>query len=183
MKNGRKEQTLSEIIARRRERAITGQESRSLLVRVAFIVLAGYVLMTQVFLITQNHGQGMFPAMKDGDLTVVFRLQDDYAQDDIISYQINGVRYFGRIVADENDVVTLDEGGTLTVNGTRHDGEILYPTYAIGEDIEYPYRVPEGCVFVLGDYRTQTQDSRDFGPIPMESVEGKVITILRRRGL
>ena len=43
--------------------------------------------------------------------------------------------------------------------------------------------VPENHVFILGDYRTQTVDSRDFGPVPMECVAGKVITILRRRGL
>ena len=43
--------------------------------------------------------------------------------------------------------------------------------------------VPEGSVYVLGDYRTNTQDSRDFGAIPIKSVQGKVITILRRRGL
>lgn len=49
--------------------------------------------------------------------------------------------------------------------------------------ITYPYTVPEGHVFILGDYRTQTEDSRDHGPIPMEDVEAKVITILRRQGI
>lgn len=38
-------------------------------------------------------------------------------------------------------------------------------------------------MFILGDYRTQTEDSRDHGPIPMEDVEAKVITILRRQGI
>ena len=58
----------------------------------------------------------------------------------------------------------------------------MCPTYVRGE-LAYPSPVPQGCLYVLGDRRTDTQDSRDFGPIPMESVEGKVITILRRRGL
>ena len=48
---------------------------------------------------------------------------------------------------------------------------------------KYPYRVPKGCVFLLGDYRTQTKDSRDYGPIKMEDVKAKVITVLRRREL
>ena len=68
------------------------------------------------------------------------------------------------------------------MNGTPQSGEILYPTYP-KEGMEYPYRVPEGTVFVLGDYRTQTEDSRDFGPVSLDDVEGKVITILRRRGI
>ena len=78
--------------------------------------------------------------------------------------------------------MTLDDSGTLLVNGTVQSGEILYPTYAEGE-LEYPYAVPEGYVFVLGDYRTQTTDSRTLGAVPMGDVKGKVITILRRRGL
>lgn len=177
-----KNPSIADVIARRRERLLLAEDFRSLVVRVAVLVAAGWLLFTQVFLITQTRGQGMFPALKDGDLAIVFRLQEDYAREDVITYTVEGERYFGRIIARETDVVTLDDGGSLMVNGTTQSGEIMYPTYA-KEGIEYPYRVPNGCVFVLGDYRTQTMDSRDFGPIPMEDVEGKVITILRRRGL
>ena len=88
----------------------------------------------------------------------------------------------GRVIAREGDVVNIDENGTLHVNGTVQGGEIMYPTYA-KEGIEYPYKVPEDSIFILGDYRTQTEDSRDFEAIPIDDVEGKVITILRRRGL
>ena len=94
----------------------------------------------------------------------------------------DGQRRVGRVVARETDVITLDDSGTLLVNGTVQSGEILYPSYA-KEGITYPYTVPEGHVFILGDYRTQTEDSRDHGPIPMEDVEAKVVTILRRQGI
>ena len=60
--------------------------------------------------------------------------------------------------------------------------EIIFPTFP-GETLTYPYRVAGDSVFVLGDYRTQTEDSRNFGSIPLDDVEGKVITYLRRRGL
>jgi signal peptidase I len=76
----------------------------------------------------------------------------------------------------------MDEAGTLRVNGTVQGGDILYPTYT-KEGLEYPYRIPEGQVFIMGDYRTNTLDSRDYGSIPMEEVKGKIITILRRRGI
>lgn len=124
----------------------------------------------------------MFPALKDGDLVFAFRLQQEYAKKDVVVYEVDGQEYIGRIAARGTDVVTLDDSGTLLVNGTVQSGEILYPTYAEGE-LEYPYVVPEGYVFVLGDYRTQTTDSRTLGAIPMGDVKGKVITILRRRGL
>lgn len=178
----RKTEEIADVIARRRERIAVRRDYASLLMRILVLAAAGYVFFTQVFLITQTSGLGMFPALRDGDLTIVFRMQQTVARDDVIAYQVGGQRHFGRIVARETDVVTMDESGTVLVNGTPQSGEILYPTYA-KEGIEYPCRVPEGCVFVLGDYRTQTQDSRDFGPIPLSDVEGKVITILRRRGL
>lgn len=177
-----KEETLSEVISRRRNRVLDRQDLTSLLLRILFLVLAGWALLTQVFLIMQTNGNGMFPAVKDGDLIIGFRLQQDYAKNDVIVYTVDGKRQVGRIVARASDVVTLDESGTLLVNGTAQSGEIMYPTYAKG-GFEYPLRVPEGHVFVLGDYRTQTTDSRDFGPVSMKDVEGKVITILRRRGL
>ena len=49
--------------------------------------------------------------------------------------------------------------------------------------LSYPYQVPENSVFVLGDYRTRSTDSRLYEAISLDQVEGKVITILRRRGL
>ena len=45
------------------------------------------------------------------------------------------------------------------------------------------YTVPEGCLFLLNDCRTQGEDSRHFGGVPEKNVAGKVITLLRRRGL
>lgn len=182
MKKQRETNEVADVIAKRREKTAIRKGYVSLLVRVIVLIAAGYVFFTQVFLITQTHGQGMFPALKDGDLAIVFRLQQAYAREDVIAYRAGGERRFGRIVARGTDVVTIDESGVLLVNGTPQSGEILYPTYP-KEGMEYPYRVPEGTVFVLGDYRTQTEDSRDFGPVSLDDVEGKVITILRRRGI
>lgn len=153
------------------------------LVRVLLIAAAGWILFTQVFLVTQAHGSGMFPAVKDGDLVIVFRMQKEYAAGDVVCVKLGDERHIVRISARENDVVMLDGSGTLTVNGSVQNGEILYPTYAKDGGPAYPYRVPEGSVFVTGDFRTQTEDSRDWGAVRMDQVEGKVITILRRRGI
>lgn len=178
----KQEETSAGIITSRRNRALERQGYISLLIRVLFLVLAGWILFSQVFLITQASGNAMFPSVKDGDLVVAYRLQREYAKNDVVAYTVDGKTHIGRIVAGATDVVTLDDSGTLLVNGTAQSGEILYPTYA-KEGIEYPYQVPENHVFLLGDYRTQAKDSRDFGAIPKENVKGKVITILRRRGL
>lgn len=170
------------VIRARRIALNTKEEYKSLALRIVMLGLAVYIIFTQAFLITRNSGLGMFPALKDGDLVIAYRLQKEYAKNDVVVYTIDGKQEIGRIIARETDVVTLDDSGTLRVNGIVQSGEILYPTYKKG-DLEYPYQVPEGEVFLLGDYRTNAVDSRDFGSVSMKQVAGKVITILRRRGL
>ncbi|MCI6886552.1 MAG: signal peptidase I [Lachnospiraceae bacterium] len=182
MSKQKKVKTAAEIIRARRIALNTKQEYLSLFSRIVVLALAAYIIFTQVFLITQNRGQDMFPAVKDGDLIIAFRMQKEYAKNDVVVYTVDGKQEVGRIIGRETDVVTMDESGKLLVNGTVQSGEIMYPTYA-KEGLEYPYKVPEGHVFLLGDYRTNSEDSRDHGSISMRNVEGKVITILRRRGL
>lgn len=161
--------------------------------QVAVLAGAGWILFTQIFMFVRVQGTEMFPALKDGDLALVFRMQRSYAAGDVVSYEADGALHIGRIIAGENDVVTFDGSGGLLVNGTVQSGDILYPTYARSEDEDQAdasedeasltVRIPQTCVYILGDYRTQSMDSRDFGPIPSGQVKGKVITILRRRGI
>ena len=68
----------------------------------------------------------------------------------------------GRVLARGGDIVTLSESGVVEVNGSAQGGGILYPTYPKSL-LSYPYAVPEDSVFILGDCRTQAEDSRDFG--------------------
>lgn len=175
--------TNASIITRRRNQALDAHDTASLLLRILFLALTAWILLTQVFLITQVRGNEMFPAVKDGDLLIGFRLQDTYVKSDVVVYTASGKTRIGRIAARESDIVTIDDSGTLLVNGTAQSGEILYPTYPEDSILDYPYTVPEGHVFILCDYRTQSEDSRHLGPVPLKNVKAKVITILRRRGL
>ncbi len=179
-----KEQNLSnqQIILRRRNQALDRKGWISLGLKTILAAVLVWAALSQVFLITQARGNGMFPAVKDGDLVIAYRLQGEYVKKDLVVYTLDGEQRVGRVAAIGGDVVTLDDSGSLLVNGTLQEGEIVYPTYA-KEALTYPYQVPEGHVFILGDYRTQAEDSRDFGPVPLNQVEAKIITILRRRGL
>ena len=110
----------------------------SLLTRLAAAAAALTVLLGVVLLVTQAEGQDMFPAVKDGDLLIAYRLQRRWAQDDLVLYRQEGVLRLGRVAAVGGDVVMLEEDGTLRVNGTLHAGEVLYPTYPAG-GVTYPY--------------------------------------------
>ena len=157
--------------------------------RILVLGLVAWLILTYGFLITQCSGQEMYPAMKDGDRCIIFRqetfrlMKQEYVAGDIVAYRAEGERHFGRVVAVGGDTVQIDSTGSIMVNGVTEGEDILYPTYVRGDDLVTLNIVQKNTLYVLGDYRTNTQDSRDFGPIPLDSVEGKVISILRRRGL
>lgn len=172
----------AEVIRERRRALYTKKGYISLAIRIILLIGIGYILFTQVFLITRATGNDMFPAIKDGDLVIAFRLHKEYVKDDVAVYKMEGKTHLGRVAARETDVVTLDDSGTLLVNGTAQVGEIIYLTLA-REGLTYPLRIEENRLFLLGDHRMESIDSRDYGPIELRKLEGKVITILRRRGL
>lgn len=174
--------TPEKVIRQRRMALNVKQGYIDLLIRVVCVALVVWFLMSFVFLVCQTDGMAMFPAIKDGDLVISYRLQKKYEKNDAVVFDIDGKNRVGRILAFEGDTVVVKENGTLFVNGTIQQGEIMYPTYPKG-GIKYPYVVPEGECFILCDYRTKCDDSRDFGSVSMKDVKSKIITILRRQNL
>ena len=153
-----------------------------LLARTILFVLVVYIFFTKILCFQRVEGMQMFPSLKDGDLTLSYCLKQTFRPNDVIIYEINGEKYFGRIIAVGGNEIDIDGSGDVKINGISESGEIIYPSYHKGT-IKYPYKIPEGSVFVLGDYRTQTKDSREFGAIKESQIKGKVLTILRRRGI
>ena len=178
----KKPRTPEEAIKQRRDQLAAKAENRSLLLRVVLIAVVCWGFFHYLFLITQVKGMDMFPAVKDGDLVLGSRLEKDYAKNDVVVYERSGTLRVGRVLARGGDIVTLSESGVVEVNGSAQGGGILYPTYPKSL-LSYPYAVPEDSVFILGDCRTQAEDSRDFGPGQCSAVKAKVITLIRRRGL
>jgi signal peptidase I len=126
----------------------------------------------------------MYPRVRDGDLILSFRLERDYEIGDVVSFQINGRDRVARIVAQGGDVVDLSDDGELMINGNvEEEDEIFYRTDPEGIDITYPYTVDEDSYFLLCDFRTGAEDSRSYGAISQSDLEGKVITVLRHRGI
>ena len=84
-----------------------------------------------------------------------------------------------RVIATGGDVVDIVDG-VLYVNGEEQEESYVYgkPTYEMdtnsGVTISYPYTVPEGYLWVMGDNRTNSSDSRVFGPVSVDSVTGRV---------
>lgn len=146
-------------------------------------VLAVLVCFVFVFGVYVQKGTDMYPRIRDGDLIFFFRLDKSHVINDVLTYEVDGKRYTGRYVAMEGDVVDINEKGQLLVNGNVQIEEVYYPTFKMGTDIVYPYKVPEDHLFMLGDFRTNATDSRSLGAIQQDDIDGKVITFIRRRGI
>ena len=153
------------------------------LIKIAVVVLAVFLTTQYVFGVFVNRGNDMFPSVKDGDLIITYKLEDVYVNE-AVAYKYDGDTYFGRIVGREGDVIGISDIGELTVNGTRPSEQVFYATYPADiSEIRYPYTVPEGCVFILCDFRTTGIDSRLFGAVNKKDLLGKMIFVLRRRGI
>ena len=170
-----------EEIRKKRYRLLTRRGYLGLLKNVVIMAIILLIAFTQVFLITAASGTDMYPAILDGDIVLGYRLDRNYVKNDVVVCKVDGKTVLGRVVARAGDSVEMTEDGILFVNGTEQTGEIAFPTYPGKQS--YPYIVPEGCVYLLGDYRTNTTDSRTFGPVKETDIKAKVVSILRRRGI
>ena len=77
-------------------------------------------------------------------------------------------------------MIDLDELGHLTRNGERAaETEILFGEQDRDDWITFPYTVPEGCYFCLGDNRPRSEDSRELGAFRRREITGKVLAQFR----
>lgn len=174
--------SLTAVITKRRQKAIRHIEDVSLLrstITTLLIIAVAAAVFFSLFSFHIVEGNDMFPSICDSDLVLCFR-DKDLTKNDIVFYQARGELYCGRVVAKGGDRVSISAGGGFTVNGTNQSSEIIYPTYPHG-DKDFTIEVPEGSVFILGDFRTEAVDSRDFGCISLDDVEKKVIVLIRHR--
>ena len=179
-----KESILPEKVIKQRKQRILEKEDMSFFFKKVFVViLAIGILLTTIYGIEFVEGQNMYPSIKDGDVAVYFRLNQEYQIGDVVALKKNQSNYLGRIVAREGDLVEITEDDELIINNNVQQEEIYFLTYPDKNGLMFPWKVREGCVFVLGDFRTGAVDSRAFGEVSLEEIEGKVITVLRRRGI
>ena len=118
----------------------------------------------------------MTPTLMNGDLLIYNRMVSEYKPGDIISMWVpSGDYYVKRVIATGGDVVDIADGKVYV------NGELLEDDWGYGETMEetgaviYPYTVREGNVFVLGDNRSVSMDSRTFGEVNKRQIKGRVI--------
>ena len=125
----------------------------------------------------------MLPTVRSGDLVLETIRFYTIESGDIISFKPDGrdVYYIKRVIATEGDIVDFDfSKGIVYVNGTAiEESYTKSPTYERG-DTEFPMTIKPGRVFVLGDNRNASTDSRFsiVGQVRTDRVAGKIILII-----
>ena len=145
------------------------QDSKKFLLLVAALfLLCRFVLGFSIV-----SGNSMLDTLHSGDMVVYSRVGKDIRIGDIVSLALpSGEYYVKRVVALGGDVVDLQDG-VLYVNGSAEDGPYIRgKTYPEAGAFDYPFTVPPGDVFTLGDNREESIDSRFYGPVSVRQVRG-----------
>ena len=143
------------------------------LVNVAAVAVLIAVLLLPVL---QIYGNSMNPTLEEGNYVLSIKT-NDLNTGDVIAFYYNNKILVKRVIANAGDWVDIDEDGTVYVNNVKID-EPYVDEPAIGEcDIELPYQVPESRIFVMGDHRSVSIDSRSrsIGCVAEEQIVGKII--------
>ena len=152
-------------------------------IKLGAITLTFMVLLTFAFGLWQADDLSMIPAIQEGDLVFFNRMDRNYVATDTIVVQFEGQRQVRRVVAVAGDTVDITEDG-LIINGRPQQELTIYEdTTQFVEGIDFPYVIPPGEMFILGDSRGRAVDSRIYGSVKVDDTLGSVVTIVRRRNL
>ena len=143
-----------------------------------FIVVAALaVIVAFVFLpvLRITNGHNMEPGFQPGDIILLTK-NDEVNNGDICAFYFNNKLLLRRVIAREGDTVEIDEKGYVKVNKEFLEEDGYISEHALGQcDIDFPFRVPSGQLFVMGDNRDYALDSRatNFGCISQDEIYGK----------
>lgn len=162
---------------RRAHKAQNRKNALGGILRALIAIIAMAAIISTLFLpVLTIDGNSMSDTLHEGNVVVVMR-GSRYDTGDVVSFYHNNDILIKRVIASEGQWVDMDDAGRVYV-----DGEMIEEPYvtepARGEcDIDFPYQVPDGRVFVLGDHRSTSIDSRSnqIGPVREDLIMGKIV--------
>lgn len=142
------------------------------------ITVAAAAILVAVLLlpVLQIYGRSMNPTLEEGNIVLTVK-GSGFRTGDVIAFYYNNKILVKRVIASPGDWVDMDEDGTVYVNSVKIE-EPYIQEKAYGEtNIRLPYQVPESKLFVMGDNRLYSVDSRNtaVGCVAEEQIVGKII--------
>ncbi len=152
---------------------------------IVIVLAVAFVLRTFVFTTVSVKGPSMEPTYVHGDLVIVEKVSYLFSKPDrndivVCEYSTDDELIIKRVIGlpgDEIDIYREGDRYALRLNGELLEERYIKELMQQPGDMEYPYVVPDGCYFVMGDNRNLSSDSRfmSIGAIPKENIEGKVV--------
>lgn len=165
--------TLMKIREKKRKRKI-----RSERIAILFVV---WLFVFKVFGIMRVSGNSMRPGYHSGDIVFFTRILPDGVDygDVVILKDTSGEYLIKRIEGLPGDVIEVDREGHLTRNGEKvQETDVIYGMSETEDSVDYPYTVPEGSYFFLGDNRPVSLDSRVLGAADRTEIKGRVTGVV-----
>ena len=144
----------------------------------SLVVVAAVAVLVAVLLlpILRIYGKSMNGTLDSGDVVVSVKTSN-FKTGDVIAFYYNNNILVKRVIANPGDWVDIDQDGNVYVNNVKLEEPYLQEK-AYGEtNIEFPYQVPDGKIFAMGDNRSVSIDSRNtsIGCIAEEQIVGKIV--------
>lgn len=152
-----------------------GREISEWIISIVIALVVASLLTNFVVLLAKVDGQSMLPTLEHNERLIVWRLGYTPQKGDIIILNppVGRGPYVKRVIGTGGDTVRIDSStGSVFVNGEKIDEPYINNQTTSSQQ---EYFVPEGHVFVMGDNRGNSNDSRNIGVIPNQNVIGKVV--------
>lgn len=149
---------------------------RSTLYTLITVAAVAVLVATLLMPVLQIYGSSMNPTISEGEIVLSLKGKD-FKQGEIIAFYYNNKILVKRLIAGPGSWVNIEDDGTVYVDNVRLDEPYLKEK-ALGEcDITFPFQVPEGRYFVMGDHRSTSVDSRSttVGCVSKEQIVGKIV--------
>lgn len=167
---------LEQELAREKYKNRYGMVLRSTIYTLITVAAVAILVATLWMPVLQIYGSSMNETLQDGD--IVLSVKDSRMDSgDIVAFYYNNKILVKRVIAQAGDWVNIDADGNVYVNDVLLD-EPYISNKALGEcDIDLPYQVPENRIFVMGDHREVSVDSRTttVGCVAEEQIVGKLV--------
>ena len=139
------------------------------------VAAAAVLVATLLLPVLRIYGTSMTPTLDNGQIVVSVK-SGELEPGDVVAFYYNNKILIKRVICGSGDWVDIQQDGTVLVNGQVLDEPYLTEK-ALGTcDIELPYQVPDGRVFVMGDHRETSVDSRStsVGCVAQEQIVGRI---------